>query len=150
MNRQRRVGYAIALGMLCLGIVGCAGTVKVSRWAAPPSASYDSVYNAALAAATANQFTVVSQDRAAGVMSLRKEEYAGDKMAERRMSVRIKQAGDKVEVSTTTSGSDFGVIEGSLGGLVNEGLTNKFYVNLFRELDITDPAARNVVVSDAQ
>ncbi len=52
-------------------------------------------------------------------------------------------------VSTKISGSDFGVIEGALGGAVHKELTNNFYVYLFRELGITDPVLRTVIIEDA-
>ncbi len=149
MKHKHAIELAVIVGLLCSLIAGCAGTPKMSRWSPPTKLSYERVYNAALAAATANQFTVVTQDRASGIISLRKEMYAGDKMAERRMSVRVKQVADKIEVSTNVSGSDFGVIEGTLGGAVHKEITNNFYHYLFRELDITDPSARNVVIEDA-
>jgi len=138
------------VGVISLLTYGCAGTPKVSNWTSPQNFTTDDVFNAALVAATENKFTVVSQDKSAGIMSLKKQEYGGDKMAERVMSVRVKQDGENVVVSTKVSGSDFGIIEGSLGGLVHKELTNNFYVYLFRELGIDDPAQRNVVIESAK
>ncbi len=66
------------------------------------------------------------------------------------MSIRLKQVGDKIVVSTKVSGSDFGIIEGTLGGLVHKELTNNFYAYLFRELNIEDPVLRNIVIDDAR
>jgi hypothetical protein len=138
-------GFAGVLGLL---VSGCAGTPKVSRWTAPSDLPVERVYDAALRAGADNNFTVVSNDRTAGLITMQKQEYAGNKMAERRMSVRIRRAGGKVEVGTKVSGSDFGIIEGALGGAIHKEITNNFYVYLFRELDITSPALRQVVVED--
>ena len=112
--------------------------------------TYDQVYTAALRAGTENGFTIVSADKTAGVISMRKEEYGGKKQVERRMSVYLKQMEGRVVVSSKIVGSDFGIIEGALGGPVHKELTHNFYVYLFRELNITDPSARNVVIEDAK
>ena len=37
-----------------------------------------------------------------------RQQYAGDKMAERRMSVRVKTLGNRIEVGTRISGSEVG------------------------------------------
>lgn len=138
------------LGIISLLIAGCAGTPKVARWTASNNLTYDQVYAAALRAGTETGFTIVNADKASGVISMIKEEYAGDKQAERRMSVYLKQIGGKVVVSSKIVGSDFGIIEGALGGAVHKELTHNFYVYLFRELNITDPSLRNVVIEDAK
>ena len=149
MNCRRLVGFWIVIGVISLLFSGCAGTPKISKWTSPNNLTMKKVFNAALIAATENGFTVVNKDRTSGVISLKKQEYGGDKMVERRMSVRLKQVGDKIVVSTKVVGSDFGIIEGALGGLVNKELTNNFYVYLFRELNIDDPTLRNIVIEDA-
>jgi hypothetical protein len=135
-------------GVLGLLVSGCAGTPKVSQWTAPADLSLERVFDAALRAGADNNFTAVNSDRTAGLITMQKQDYAGNKMAERRMSVRLRRVDDKVVVATKVSGSDFGVIEGALGGAVHKEITNNFYVYLFRELDITSPALRRVVIED--
>ena len=147
MIRKVSIKFYAAITVLLLS--ACAGTPKVSTWSSPNTFTLDQVYNAALVAGTDNGFTVYNQDRASGLISLKKEEYGGDKMVDRRMSVKIKPSGGNVIVSTKVSGSDFGIIEGALGGAVHKELTNNFYVYLFRELGITDPKLQNVIIEDA-
>lgn len=134
--------------ILSLLVSGCAGMPKVSRWVSPSDLAVERVFDAALKAGADNQFTIESSDRTAGLITMTKQAYAGDKMAERRMSVRLRRLGEKIEVETKVSGSDFGIIEGTLGGAVNKELTNNFYVYLFRELNITDPSLRIVDIVD--
>ncbi len=145
-----RVTWSIGLlfGVVSLLVASCAGTPKVSQWTASNNLTYDQVYAAALRAGTENGFTVVNADKTAGVISMRKQEYGGKTPAERRMSVYLKQVEGRVVVSSKIVGSDFGIIEGALGGAVHKGLTRNFYVYLFRELNITDPSDRNVVIED--
>ena len=150
MGFRRFIGFLIVIGVVSLFTFGCAGTPKISKWTAPNNLTIEKVFNAALIAGTENGFTVVNKDRTSGVISLKKQEYGGDKMVERRMSIRLKQVGDKIVVSTKVSGSDFGIIEGTLGGLVHKELTNNFYAYLFRELNIEDPVLRNIVIDDAR
>lgn len=148
-NLIRRL--SMVLGILFL-VSGCAGTPKVSQWTTPPERklTVGNVFDAALIAGTENKFTVINSDRQAGVISMKQETYGGDhKNNERRMSVRMKEiAKDAVEVKTKVSGSDFGIIEGALGGLVHKEITNKFYVYLFRELNITDPNQKQIIIVD--
>ncbi len=127
---------------------GCAGTPKMSRWTSPDNLTYDQVFNAALRAGTDNKFTIVSQDRDAGVISMRKQVYAGDKMAERNMSVQLTKQGGRILVATRGSGSDVGLIESALGGAVHKEITHNFYVYLFRVLKITDPSQRLIDIVD--
>lgn len=137
--------------LLVLPLSGCLiSPPKVSRWNAPDTLSVERVFNAAVQAVADNRFTIVSSDRSAGVISARKQESAGDKMAERRMNIRVRQDGTRVVVTTQVSGSDVGVIEGALGGAVNKEITHNFYVSLFRELDVRNPAERAIVVEDAR
>ncbi len=145
MNNKLLVVLGTGFGVISLLISGCAGTPKKSKWASPKNVTIEKVFNAALIAATENKFTIANKDRSAGVISLRKEEYGG---TERRMSVKLEQVGNKVIVSSKVSGSDVGIVEGTLGGAVNQELTNNFYFYLFRELNITDPSLQNVVIED--
>lgn len=148
MDYKVSIKFCAAIAVLLL-LSACAGTPKISTWSPPNTVTLERVYNAALIAGTDNGFTVYNQDRPSGLISLKKEEYGGDKMVDRRMSVKIKTVDDKVMVSTKMSGSDFGVIEGALGGAVHKELTNNFYVYLFRELGITDPNLTKVIIEDA-
>jgi hypothetical protein len=83
----------------------------------PNTGTLEQVYNAAMIAGTDNGFTVYNQDRSSGLISLKKEAYAGDKMVDRRMSVKVKPVGENLMVSTKISGSDFGVIRELWAGL---------------------------------
>ena len=69
-------------------------------------------------------------------------------MTERYLSVRFNQIAGKTVISTKVQGSDFGIIEGAMGGVVHGEITHNFYVYLFRELNINDPSAHNVVIED--
>jgi hypothetical protein len=151
--RKQVVRSSIVLGVIIFFLIsGCAGTPKVSQWNTPSGKgiTFSKVFNAALAAGAENKFTVVSSDRQAGVISMRQEVYGGNKKNnERRMSIKIKQMSNgTIEVRTKVSGSDFGIIEGALGGLVHEEITNNFYVYLFRELHIDKENQRKIVVVD--
>ena len=128
--------------------IGCWGTPKISRWTAPENVTLDQVFNAALRAGTENGFTIVNSDRTANVISMKKQWYSGDKMTERYLSVRFNQIAGKTVISTKVQGSDFGIIEGAMGGVVHGEITHNFYVYLFRELNINDPSAHNVVIED--
>lgn len=131
---------------------GCVGTPKVSQWISPPEKhlTVGNAFDAAFIAGTENKFTVINSDRQAGVISMKQETYGGDhKNNERRMSVRMKKLQkNTIEVRTKVSGSDFGIIEWMLGGLVHEEITNKFYAYLFKELNIADPEQMQVVITD--
>lgn len=147
--RIKELSMLVLAGLL-LG--GCAGTPKVSHWTSPPERHLTvvNVFDAAMFAGVENKFTVINSDRQAGVISMKQETYGGDhKNNERRMSVRMKELNkNTVEVRTKVSGSDFGIIEGLLGGLVHKEITNNFYVYLFRELNISDPNQKQVMIVD--
>lgn len=147
--RMGKVGFLVYV-FLVLG--GCAGTPKVSQWISPPERhlTVSNVFDAAIIAGTENKFTVINSDRHSGVISMKQEVYGGEqKNNERRMSIRMKElTKNTVEVRTKVSGSDFGIVEGALGGLVHKELTSNFYVYLFRELNITDPNQKQVIIVD--
>jgi hypothetical protein len=92
---------------------------------------------------------VDNQNRAAGLISLKKEAQAGDEIVVHSMSVKIMQFGNKIMVSTNVSGSNTGIVEGTLGGLEHREMTRTFYDCLFRELKITDSNSRKVIIVDA-
>lgn len=146
------IRLSMVVGILSFLVSGCAGTPKVSQWNTPPERklTVGNVFDAALIAGTENKFTVINSDRQAGVISMKQESYGGDqKNDEHRMSVRMKEiAKNTVEVKTKVSGSDFGIVAGALGGLVHQEITKNFYVYLFRELNITDPNQKQVVIVD--
>jgi hypothetical protein len=145
-SRTRR---RLMLAVLMLS--GCWGTPKVSTWSAPRSLTYEQVFNAAVRAGGDNGFTVVSSDRGAGAISMQREYYGGEhKDEKRRMSVNVRQVGEAVQVSTNVMGTDFGVLEGAMGGTINAGLTKRFYANLFQELQIADPASRTIMMDNGR
>jgi len=147
MERTNRLW--ILIGVVSFFVSGCIGTPKVSQWITPKNFTIDQVFDAALTAATENNFTIVSSDRTSGVISI-KRHYSGEGGGyDRRMGVRIKQKGDKIVVSTKISSSDFSLGEGCLGGMIHEDLTRNFYFYLFRELNISKASSRNVVIEDA-
>ncbi len=141
--------FLLLVGILMLSLPGCSGTQKASSWSASKGLSSEQVFNAAVRATADNGFTIVSSDRSAGVISAKKQAYSGDKMTERRLSVQLTKVTDRVVVTTRVLGSDFGVIEGALGGAVNAEITRNFYVYLFRQLSINDPSQRQVNIGDA-
>ncbi len=83
---------AIAIMLL---LSACAGTPKISTWSSPNTVTLEQVYNAAMIAGTDNGFTVYNQDRSSGLISLKKEAYAGDKMVDHRMALRLSQLAKK-------------------------------------------------------
>ncbi len=148
MNCKVSVEYCAVIGMVLL-LSSCVGTPKISTWYSPITFKLEQVYNAAVVAGTESGFTVYNQNRAAGLISLRKEVLDGDEAVVRSMSVKITQFGNKIKVSTKVSGSTSGVVEGTLGGSIHKEMTRTFYDCLFRELGITDPNFQNVIIVDA-
>jgi hypothetical protein len=148
MKSEVSIKLCTVMAMMLL-LSACAAPPKTSTWSSPNTVTQEQVFNAAMIAGTDNGFTIYNQDRSAGLISLKKEEYGGKKMVDRRMSVKIKPVGDKTMVSTKISGSDFGIIEGALGGAVHKELTKNFYIYLFRELKITDPTLKSITFEDA-
>ena len=134
---------------MILLLSGCAGTPKKSAWFSPTTFTLEQVYKAALKAGSENGTTVYNQDMAAGLISLKKEAHDGDETVVRNMSVKITQFGNKIKVSTKVSGSNAGIIEGTLGGAVHKEMTRTFYTCLFRELGITEPNLQKVIIEDA-
>jgi hypothetical protein len=134
---------------MILLLSGCAGTPKKSAWLSPSTITLEQVYKAAIKAAAESEITVHNQDMAAGLISLKKEAHDGDETVVRSMSVKITQFGNKIKVSTKVSGSNAGIIEGTLGGTVHKEITRTFYTCLFRELGITDPNLQKVIIEDA-
>ena len=148
MNCKVSVEYCATIGMMLL-LSACAGTPKTSTWHSPITFTLEQVYNAATTAGTDNGFTVYDQNRAAGLISLKKEAQDGDETVVRSMSVKIMPFGNKIKVSTRMSGSNVGIAEGTLGGYVHKEMTRTFYASLFKELKITDPNFQNVIIADA-
>lgn len=142
------VKYCAAIGMMLL-LSACAGTPKKSIWYSPTTFTVEQVYKAALTAGTDNGFSVENENRAAGLISLKKEVHDGGETVVRSMSVKITQFGNKIKVLTKVSGGNAGIVEGTLGGTVHKGITRDFYECLFRKLEITDPKHQNVIIEDA-
>ncbi len=145
---HKLVGLLIIMALISFGSIGCWGTPKISRWTAPENVTLDQVFNAALRAGTENGFTIVNSDRTAGVISMKKQAYSGDKMTERYLSVRLNQIARKTVISTKVLGSDFGIIEGAMGGAVHGEITHNFYVYLFRELNINQLVDNVIIIED--
>lgn len=138
----------VAIGMILL-LSACAGTPKKSKWYSPTTFTVEQVYKAAITAGADSGFTVDNQNRAAGLISLKRETQDGDQKVVRSMGVKITQFGNKVMVSTKVSGSSSGVVEGAMGGAVHKEMTRTFYDCLFRELGIAESKHQNVIIEDA-
>lgn len=147
---HKLVGLLIIMELISFISSGClAPQSKVSQWMSPNNVNMDQLYNAAVRSGAENGFTIINSDKVAGVISMRKGTYGAEGHSpERRMSVRLKQVGDTVEVSTKTSSSDFGIMAGAFEGKALAAETNNFYFYLFRELNINNPSAHNVVIED--
>ena len=148
MNCKVSVEYCAVFGMILL-FSACAGTPKTSTWYSPITLTLEQVYNAAVIAGTDSGFTVYNQNRAAGLISLKKESIDGDETVVRTMTVKITPFGNKIKVSTKVSGSNSGIVEGTLGGTLHKEMTRNFYACLFKELGITDSNFQNVIIVDA-
>ena len=149
MNYKVSIKYCVAIAMMLL-LSACVGTPKKSVWYSPTALPLEQVYKAAITAGADNGFSVDNQNRAAGLISLKKEVQDGDETVIRSMSVKITQFGNKIMVSTKVSGSNAGIVEGSLGGSAHKEMTRNFYDCLFRELGITDPKSQDVIIEDAR
>ena len=134
---------------MILLLSACAGTPKKSVWHSPTTFTPEQVYRAAITAGADNGFTIYNQDKSAGLISLKKETCDGDETVVRSMSVKITKFGNKIMVTTKASGSNAGIVEGTLGGYVHKEMTRTFYDCLFRELGITEPNSQNVIIVDA-
>ena len=149
MNYKVSIKYCVAIAMMLL-LSACVGTPKKSVWYSPTALPLEQVYKAAITAGADNGFSVDNQNRAAGLISLKKEALDGDETVIRSMSVKITQFGNKIMVSTKVSGSNAGIVEGALGGSAHKEMTRNFYDCLFRELGITDPKFQDVIIEDAR
>ena len=149
MNFKVSIKYCVAATMMLL-LSACAGTPQKSAWYSPTTSTVEQVYKAALMAGADNGFTVDNQNRAAGLISLKKEEQDGAVTVVHSMSVKITQFGNKIMVSTNVSGNDTGIVEGTLGKFEHRKMTRTFYDHLFRELGIADPNLQNILIEDAR
>ena len=148
MKFKVSVEYCATIGMMLL-LSACAGTPKTSIWYTPITFTLEQVYKAAIIAGADSGFTVYNQNREAGLISLKKEAHDGDETVVRSMSVKITPFGNRIKVSTKLSGSNSGIVEGTLGGYVHKEMTRTFYDCLYRELGITEPNSQNVIIVDA-
>jgi hypothetical protein len=148
MNCKVSIEYCVAIAMLLL-FSSCAGTPKKSVWRSPATFTLEQVYKAAVKAAADSGFAVYDQDRPAGNIFLKKEINDGDEKVVRSMSVKVTQYGNRIMVSTKVSGSNTGIVEGTMGGSVHTEMTRTFYACLFRELGIADPIHQNAIIEDA-
>jgi len=109
------------------------------------------LFDAALNAAAEIDFSVISSERTAGVISLRQEKTAGKKKYEKRINVKIKKESDTVIVTTKASSGDVSFFKAAIiGNKALEELTRNFYSYLFKELKITDPSQREVSFEDEE
>jgi hypothetical protein len=99
------------------------------------------VFNAAIQAGGQNGMKTSASDRESGTMSFSKHIGKGDMI----LSVQIVQVGGIINVQTT--GNFAGDI--AIAGLHEEVIRN-FHVFLFRNLNIEDPSARNVRISEVK
>ena len=139
----------MAAGMILL-LSACAGTPKKSVWYSPTTSTLEQVYKAAMTAGTDIGFTIYAQNRAAGLITLKKEVHDGDETVVRSMSVKVTQFGNRIMVSTNVSGGNAGIVEGTMGGSLHKEMTRTFYDYLFRELGITESKFQNVIIEDAR
>lgn len=116
-------------------LAACAMTPRVSSWESPQGFTKEQVFNAAIQAGGQNGMKTTASDRESGTMSFSKAIGEGDMI----LSAQIAEANGIVNVQTT--GNFAGRI--ALAGLHEEVITN-FHVLLFRNLKISDPAAKNV------
>lgn len=149
MRCKMSVKHCAVAGILLL-LSACAGTPKTSTWYSPITCTLEQVYNAALLAGPASGFAVYTQNRPAGLISLKNEVREGEETVVHTMSVKITSFGNRIMVSTRVSSVDAGIVEGTLGGTAHKGMTRTFYDCLFRELEITDPNSQNVIILDAR
>jgi hypothetical protein len=126
--------------MVPVMFVACQMVPRVSQWAAPEPLTVEQVFQAALRAGAQNGFSITSQDRQSGIVTMERQ------VADKRifMALTLRKPAERVQVYTTIR-SDKIVIAG-----LYEEITRNFYVYLFRELQITDPAQRNVDIKEAQ
>ena len=129
-----------------LANVAIAASAMGSQWTSPNTVTKEEVFNAALSAGVENNYTLVSNDRTAGIISFKQERRAGSNY-ESRLNIRIYQEDDKIVVGTKTSGV------GGLLGLVSSGKIfreriHNFHVDLFRELKITDPSQKKILLKE--
>ncbi len=117
--------------MLC----ACAITPRVSSWESPQGFTKAQVFNAAIQAGGQNGMKTTASDRESGTMSFSKTIGKGDMI----LSAQVTEANGIVKVQTT--GNFAGDI--AIAGLHEEVIRN-FHVFLFRNLNISDPSARNV------
>ena len=125
MNYKVSIKYCVAIAMMLL-LSACVGTPKKSVWYSPTALPLEQVYKAAITAGADNGFSVDNQNRAAGLISLKKEEQDGNETVVHIMSVKITQFGNKIMVSTNMSGNDTGIVEGTLGGFAHRKMTRTF------------------------
>lgn len=186
MNYRLPCIYFVSIGLILILIHGCATTSNTSsspkksynssKWTAPKNVSMKKVYDAVIEAGTQTGFTIYKKDKAAGTISMKKQEskevaqkkqnsstsnavtydifnnqeVSGNQITvERRMIVHLKKVKGNVIVSSSISLYNAGIVDQALGGIVNKTLTDKFYRNLFLELAIDDPTQQNIVYDSA-
>ena len=182
MNYRLPCNYFVIIGLILVLIQGCANipntsssskkSYNSSKWTAPKNVSMKKVYDAVLEAGTQTGFTIYKKDKAAGTISMKKQEskdiaqktqnsstgntptydilnnqeVSGNQITiERRMIVHLKKVKGNVIVSSSISLYNAGIVDQAFGGIVNKTLTDKFYRNLFLELAIDDPTEQNIV-----
>jgi hypothetical protein len=150
LNRMKgKVLFSIVLISMCpiLANVAVAASSIEAQWTSPDTVTKEEVFNAALSAGTDSDYTLVSNDRTAGIISFKKEMGGGKSGYENRLNVKIHQEGDKVVVNTKSSGIGGFALLFASEKVLKERIQN-FHAYLFRELKITDPSQRNISLKE--
>jgi hypothetical protein len=126
-----------AVVFLTIILTACSVTPRTSNWDSPQRFTKHQVYNAALQAGGMQGMQTTASDRQSGTMSFTR--LAGKKTVV--LSANITDNSGIIHVSTVVS------VGGGLAirGLHEEYIKN-FHVFLFRNLNITDVAERNLVL----
>jgi hypothetical protein len=116
-------------------LCGCAMMPRTSSWESPRGFTKDQVFNAAIQAGGQKGMKTTSSDRESGSMSFSETIGGGDMI----LSVQVVEANGIVKVQTTANFAG----DIAIAGLHTEVIRN-FHVLLFRNLNISDPSARNI------
>jgi hypothetical protein len=144
MTTRSLFSLLVSLFVMSFVDTALAANSLAAQWTAPDSLTYEQVFNAALAAGTADNYTLVSNDRAAGIISFKQERSAGRKNYESRLNIQIKQDGGKVVVTTRTANVGGSLLHMAFSEKILEERIHNFHVYLFQELKITDAAQREI------
>lgn len=133
-----RHSIAIVAVLSCL-LVSCAVTPRTSSWEGPKRFTKDEVYKAALQSGTENGWQGTASDRESGTMSFSKT-FDKDQMV---LNVSISDKDGRILVHTVANYTGGLAIKGH-----HEEFIRNFHVGLFRKLNITDTAERQIIITE--